>query len=197
MDTDHENLVRLKESLTAGLRTEEPLTPEQGDVAFEKHILLAVRFHRASALNAVEHGEGKGWNLYFTEHFPKRPEWRAGDADLLWERWRGGLVKLETPLSLVTVTHGQPHAHWARERDGSLCLNLESMWDDFDASVDSFIGLLGGDENRRARALDRWRKHSRTVRQLDLASPLSGFIPTVASATAMGPPSPEDERKAR
>lgn len=185
-----ETLSKIRESLLRGLGGK--LRPDQGEAAFERHILLAVRVHKAAGLNQTVTGEGKGWCQYFEEHFPKRPERRPEDAKLLWDDWRVGLVKWEAPKGGVTVTHGQPEAHWYREPDGTLCLNLESMRDDFAASVENFLALLRRDEGRRTEALRRWRERDWVVRQLVIPEthPLRGFRSTSAasSATAMAPP---------
>ncbi|MEX2644660.1 MAG: hypothetical protein WD249_00190 [Gaiellaceae bacterium] len=186
----------IKKSLLRGLRI--PLGPKDGDAAFERHILLVVRFHRAARLNQTVTGEGKGWAQFFAEHFPKRPEWRDSDADLLWTDWRVTLVKDETPASGVTVAHGEPHVHWHREPTGTLCVNLESMWDDFERSVESFLSLLQRDAERRKVAVQRWQSRSWTVRPLAFA-PVSGdlvrFTTSAAhsvTATAIGPPPSND-----
>ena len=90
----------------------------------------------------------------------------SGRRGLLFEDWRIGVVKHECPLSGVTVTHGLPQAHWYREPGGTLCVNLESMWDDFEQAVASFVRLLERDEPRRVEAINRWRKRAWTVRRL-------------------------------
>ena len=186
-----ETLSKIRESLLRGLGGK--LRPDQGEAAFERHILLAVRVHKAAGLNQTVTGEGKGWCQYFEEHFPKRPERRPEDAKLLWDDWRVGLVKWEAPKGGVTVTHGQPEAHWYREPDGTLCINLESIWDDFTTSVESFLALLRQDEGRRAEALRRWRERSWVVRQLVIPrnDPLwwSGATTSAANSVTATPPS--------
>ena len=189
MDTLETSIDEIRRSLLGGLRVE--LGPEDGEAAFERHILLAVRFHRAAGLNQTVEGEGKGWCQYFDEHFPKRSEWKPEDARCLWKDWRVGLVKHETPLKGVMITHGQPRAHWYRVAD-SICIHLDSMWDDFGSSVESFLALLRRDEERRTEAVRRWRERSWTVRQLEFADSHRiyefGFNASAASsATAMGP----------
>ncbi|MGD0274275.1 MAG: hypothetical protein ABSB96_11165 [Gaiellaceae bacterium] len=164
MDELEETLARIRKSLLRGIGGK--LGPDQGEAAFERHILLAVRFHNAAGLNQTVTGEGKGWCEYFEEHFPKRSEWRPEDAKLLWNNWRVGLLKWEAPKRGVTVTHGQPEAHWYREPDGTLCIDLESMWDEFAVSVTNFLNLLRRDEGRRTEALRRWSERSWCVRQL-------------------------------
>ena len=69
-------------------------------------------------------------------------------------------------MKRVALTHGQPGVHSYRESSDSLCINLESMWDDFEASVDSLMDLLDEDARRCAEALERWRARSWTVRPL-------------------------------
>lgn len=91
MDDD---IKAIRMSLLRRLGTGAPLGPDEGEFAFERHILLAIRVHSAAALNQTRSGETKGWIEYFEEHFPKPSGWNA-------------------------VTHGQPKAHFAprAERD--------------------------------------------------------------------------------
>ena len=114
----------------------------------------------------------QGWKQYFAEHVPEPIDWDPMDADLLWTQWRIGLVKHETPLRGISVTHGQPQTHWYREPDGTLCINLESMWDAFEGSVESFISLLERDAARRDLAVSRWQGRSWTVRPLVVPAPV-------------------------
>ena len=148
-----DELEQLRTSLLRGLRVD--LTPEQGDEAFERHQLLAIRLHRAARLNQTGKGEGAGWQQYFDEHFP-----RGGThAGLLWENWRVTLLKDEMPGEGVVITHCRPDAHWQPvEPGGRLCLNLESMWDEFEASVDHLVESLRSDAARRKVVLKRWRE---------------------------------------
>jgi hypothetical protein len=172
---------RLKASLLRRLR----IAPKNGDEAAERHILLAVRFHHAAILNQTVTGEGKGWVEFFKDHFPKRSSVRLpDDADRLWLNWRLGLVKGEGPLSGVTMTHGQPEAHWHREPDEALCIDLESMWDDFEASVESFAALLRRNDQRRERAVARWRNSEWAVRRLKVPAGRDD-LQHVAVSTAM------------
>jgi len=189
LDTD---LDGIRHSLLRGLRPPGPLGPEDGELAFERHILLAIRFHRAAGLNqrARVGEEGKGWRQYFNEYFPKRRGWKQGDEQLLWTDWRCGLVKWETPKSKVAVTHGQPDWHWHREPSGTLCINLESMWLDFETSVERFLAALRDDDERRGEAVRRWRERSWTIRPLEVASHPSGLTiatSTTQSASAIAP----------
>ena len=73
MDELEETLSKIRKSLLRGLGDQ--LRPDQGEAAFERHVLLAVRFHYAAGLNQTVTGEGNGWSQYFEEHFPKRLEW--------------------------------------------------------------------------------------------------------------------------
>jgi hypothetical protein len=189
-----DELKAIRQSLLRRLRV--PVGPEDGEEAFERHILLAVRFHKAAGLNQTIGGEGRGWCQYFDEHFPKGALWNSGDAQILWEDWRVGLLKWETPKSRIAVTHGQPEAHWYREPRGTLCINLESMWDNFESSVASFLGLLQQDDARRAEAVTRWKARSWIVRQLEVgSSPYDKFTSgaSVGSASAIAPPPPSSK----
>ena len=185
----HDDIDGVRESLLRGLR--HALGPSEGDEAFERHILLAVRIHKAAGLNQTVIGEGKGWVQYFEEHFPQGRN-SPVDAQCLWEDWRVGLVKNESPRLRVSITHGQPWLHWYRETPASICVNLESMWDDFEASVESFVALLGQDDVRCAEAVTRWRARSWTIRQL--TSGPTAHLPVLSystsatfSASAAGP----------
>jgi len=160
--SDEQDLADLKTALLRGLRTELPEV-EPGYAAFERHQLLAIRFHRAARLNAPEETERQGWLTYFREHFPRGDE----HARRLWEDWRGRLVKDEFPGEGVAVSHGQPHAHWQIVDPGQrLFLDLESLADDFERSVGSFVGLLGRDATRRARTLEKWQRRQWSVQQV-------------------------------
>jgi hypothetical protein len=142
-----------------------PLGPEDGDEAFECHILLAVRIHRAALLNKRKSDlEGEGWRRYFVDYFPDGRNSQA-DADFLWDKWRVGLLKDELPHA---ITHGQSGAHWHSLPEGGFCVNLESMWDDFAHSVGRFMEALQADEPRRKVVLRRWRERSWTVRPIPL-----------------------------
>ena len=124
-------LESLRGSLLRNLRRE--LGPQEGLEAFECHILLAVRIHRAAGLDAREsRSGGQAWRRYVVEYFPPGRNARS-DADFLWTEWRTRLVKHESPRG---ITHGQSHAHWLPLPEGGFCVNLESMWDDFEYSVD-------------------------------------------------------------
>jgi hypothetical protein len=174
--TRDSDLPGLREGLLHGLRVD--LGPTQGHEAFERHQLLAIRFHRAARLNAPGEGEQRSWMRYFDEHFPRGAE----HAELLWVRWRIALVKDEYPGPGVAISHGQPHAHWQMVEPGGLFINLESMWDDFEASVDSFIETLRRDDARLMAAVEWWRKRQYSVQGVALA-PSSAMSP-VASASA-------------
>jgi hypothetical protein len=142
-----------------------PLGPEDGDEAFDCHILLAVRIHRAAGLNArASDREGQAWRRYFVAYFP---EGRNSDADanFLWKEWRTEMLKHESPRG---IAHGQSGAHWYPLPEGGFCVNLESMWDDFEFSVDRFLEALQADERHRTEVLRRWRERSWTVRRIEL-----------------------------
>jgi hypothetical protein len=156
-------LAELRASLLRDLRRS--LGPEDGDEAFDCHILLAVRIHRAAGLNArVKDGDGQAWRRYFVEYFPEGHNSEA-DADFLWAKWRTEMLKRESPHA---IAHGQSGAHWYRLPGGGFSVNLESMWDDFEHSVDRFMDALQTDKRRRKIVLRRWRQRSWTVRRLPL-----------------------------
>jgi hypothetical protein len=155
-DTEERELEALRGALLFGLHVSLP-AENPGYAAFERHQLLAIRFHRAARLNAPREGEGQGWRTYFREHFPR------GDAHapLLWEDWRVQLLKDESPGKRVLVSHGQPEWHWKLDSRQRLFIDLESMWEDFERSVESFIGLLAFDDERRSKTLQEWRRRHR------------------------------------
>jgi hypothetical protein len=179
--TEPEELQALREALLLGLRVELP-SVNPGYAAFERHQLLAIRFHRASRLNAPGISEGKAWQQFFDEHFP-----RGGEHGLrLWEDWRGRLVKDEFPGSRVAVSHGQPHGHWRVDSKQRLYINLESMWDDFAQSVDSLIELLASNEERRARTLEKWHRRQWSVEQVVFGEdPAAQTTASISSATSI------------
>jgi hypothetical protein len=192
-ETEEQELRALRAALLLGMRVEIP-SVNPGYAAFERHQLLAIRFHRASRLNAPELSERKGWLQYFDEHFP-----RGGAHGLiLWEDWRGRLVKDEFPGKRVTVSHGQPHAHWRLDSGQRLFINLESMWEDFERSVAAFTELLASDDERRGRTLEKWRRRQWSVQQIvfdeqpgmtttSTASASRAFSAGVASSSAWHP----------
>jgi hypothetical protein len=118
-------------------------------------------------------------------------------------------LKDDTPGPGIAITHGQPSIHWQRDQQGRLCLNLEDAWDDYAASVTSFVARLGS-SSRRKIVLKRWKQQhwvveafisatgaiaGATVMDIPLASisgssigiTMSGLAPA-HSVTALGPP---------
>lgn len=161
MDYD---LERVRRTLLHGLRVS--LGPEQGWEAFERHQLLTIRFHHAARLNAPRVGERVGWRQYFDAYFPRGGE----HGRLLFERWRTTLIKDEFPAAGVAITHGQRDAHWEMTEIG-LIVNLESMWDDFEISVDRFVEALAQDDSHRALTLEALDKTGWTVRPVTIVKP--------------------------
>jgi hypothetical protein len=104
----------------------------------------------------------------------------------------------------VAITHCQPAAHWQMTELG-LCVNLESMWDDFESSVDRFIGSLARNGDRRTRTLEFFDKTRWTVQAVEITVPTARVIrrlggsqiitPSVSagSATTMAPMTARDE----
>jgi hypothetical protein len=172
-------LDELRASLVRDLGVQ--LTPEQDDAAFERHQLLAIRFHRAARLNGhAGEGEGATWVRYFAEHFPRGYE----HARLLWRAWRVPLLKDETPGAGVAISHGQPHMHWRMTASHGLYLNLESLWHDYVQSVDHFVAMLDRDDERRAVALERWRGLQWSVQQVTVPTMLPTALPTPLAYSA-------------
>ena len=196
MNAVDQELEQLRRSLLRGGRPR--LTPEQGDEAFERHILLAARVHRAARLNqAASDGEGRAWRRYFEEHFPP---FRDREADLLWRDWRCRLVKDETPGEGIGLAHGSPSVHWTRDESRRLLIDLESMWGDFEQSVNSFIESFARNPRRRKIVLNRYHERVWTVQPFEphhfagLSSDLADGALVSLSATAMSassqPPKP-------
>ena len=61
------------------------------------------------------------------------------------------------------MTHCAPSRHWRREADGLLVINLESMWDDFAASVSCLVSHLEATPSEREIALNRYRERAMIV----------------------------------
>lgn len=141
-------LEELRDTLVAGLRPSRRLRLRDGELAFQHHQLLAIRFQAAARLNGRGKVNGRErWATYFREHFPR------GDthAQLLWVRWRTPLLKHEAVGPGVIVAYGRPDAHWQRGSFGheaGLVVDLESMCDDFERSVESFVEACRTDDRR-------------------------------------------------
>lgn len=173
------SLAELRASLLRDLGVE--LRSDQGDQAFERHQLLAIRFHRAARLNQrANDREGESWLRYFDEHFPRGVE----HASLLWTNWRVRLLKDETPGAGVAISHGHPQLHWQITSHG-LYLNLESLWDDYTESVENFVRMLDTNTERREIALERWEKLRWAVQMVSVEpSDASLLEPNVHTASA-------------
>jgi hypothetical protein len=84
----------------------------------------------------------------------------------------------------VSITHGQSQLHWRRDAyTGVLVVNLEDLWDDFEASVASLVKALHGDNERRRIVLARWRERTWEVRPVRLSG-LDFSAATAASAAS-------------
>jgi hypothetical protein len=184
----------LKASLLHRLRPDVPLGPEDGDEAFARHILLAIRIHHAAKLNQTVSGEGKGWTEFVTDYFPAGRN-SAADADLLWTDWRVGLVKDETPLGGIALSHGQPGLHWQKDMRGALVIDLESMYDDFEHAVNQFIAALQANPTHAAVVLQCWRDRTWSVQPFELipqmpiqaGSRFTGLIPGTSVSGSNSP----------
>ena len=186
----------LQASLLHRLRLPDPLGPEEGDAAFDRHVLLATKIHRAACLNLARN-DGKGLIRFLTTYFP---DGRNGpqDARLLWTNWRVGLLKDRAARAGVSLTHGHPEQHWKPDDHGALCIDLESMWDDYEHAVNQFVDALATDEVRADRVLTRYRERTWTERPFMLLPHMTGpagksrvmtLLP-VGGVTAVSPPPP-------
>jgi hypothetical protein len=159
-----DELDALKSSLLHRLRLPTPLAPNEGDAAFDQHVLLATKIHRAALLNArSSDGQGDGWVRFLTTYFPSGRNGMA-DAQLLWDDWRTGLLKDRAPRAHVSLTHGHPEQHWKLDSYAALCIELESMWDDFEYAVNQFVQALRSDKARARIVLSRYEKRTWTER---------------------------------
>jgi len=158
-----------------------PLRSDEGEEAFQQHKLLSAAVHRAAKLDEQKsESETAAWVRYVTRHFPAGHN-DADDARLLFGDWRTSLLKKDTPGPGVAITHGQSAIHWQRDQQGRLCLNLEDTWDDYAASVGSFVEYLR-DSARRKVVLARWRKQGWVV------EPFIPAIEALAGATVINMP---------
>lgn len=124
--------------------------------------------------------ETAAWVRFLSEHYPDGRNDKDA-AKLLFKDWRTSLLKDDTPGVDVVITHGQPQLHWQRDEKGSLGLNLEDAWDDFETAVDSFVDSLR-DSLRRDLVLGRWEKHRWEIR------PFASSVRALAEATVMDAP---------
>ena len=170
-------LEELRQELLYRLRRD--LTPQQGFEAFECHQLLAVRFHRAARMNGPGMSEAKGWMRFFKEHFPRGDQY----AELLWVRWRIALLKDAYPGPGVAISHGQAHGHWHVVNPGGLFINLESMWDDYEQSIESMIKTLAADDARREKSLEWWRGRRWAVQLVQVPPVYLGGIGAASAAS--------------
>jgi hypothetical protein len=154
------------------------LRPDEGDEAFQQHKLLATAVHRVTKLDQQKsESETDAWVRFVTRHFPAGRN-AAAYARLLFGDWRTSLLKKDAPGPGVALTHGQSSIHWQCDRQGRLCLNLEDAWDDYAASVESFVAYLRTSPRRKF-VLARWRKQHWVV------EPFIPAIEALAGATVM------------
>jgi hypothetical protein len=100
-------------------------------------------------------------------------------------------VAAATPGKGVLITHGRPDYHWQHEVGGALCINLESMWNDFVYSVEKMVEGLRANPGRRNIVVDRWRNRSWTVRPFrvePVGAVAVASVPAVSAATVMAQP---------
>jgi hypothetical protein len=189
--SDSSMLDDLREALLRGRPPK--LGPSEGHEAFQQHKLLAAAVHRAARLDQrASESETDAWVRYVSEHFPPGRN-DAADARLLFGQWRTPLLKDDTPGTGLVITHGQPVLHWQRDGDGRLCIDLETMWADFESSVDHLIEYLRSTPDRRAVALKRWQESAWTVQAIQVASVSAATMP-VSGASGMGSATPGPNR---
>jgi hypothetical protein len=155
-----------------------------GPAAVRQHTLLATDVNRAAKLDAHSSDDGKDgkqWVRYVTTHFPEgRGRDSADDAEALWLDWRTTLIKHNTVGHRITISHGKSKEHWHREPTGALNVNLEDMWDDFEASVDHFIAEASlAPRERRETIVKRWGERQFIIRPL-----IGSDMQMIAGATA-------------
>ena len=166
------------------------LAPHQGAEAFMQHKLLASTIHQATRLDArAADSETGGWVRYFTSYFPE-PRNSESDAKFLWTDWRTSLLKDGAPGPAILLTHGQPAIHWQRDSIGRLCIDLESMWADFDISVDTFLEAVESSPDRRGVVLQRAERSQVTVEIVQISgigAAASGWVPGVSMTPPLTP----------
>jgi len=86
----------------------------------------------------------------------------------------------------VAITHGRREAHWQQTALG-LCINLESMWDDFESSVDRFVGELTQNADRRARTLEFFDKTQWSVQSVEISVPTPRVIRSAGGSQLIAP----------
>jgi len=123
--------------------------------------------------------EAKGWMRFFKEHFPRGDKY----AELLWGRWRIALLKDAYPGPGVAISHGQAHGHWQVVNPGGLFINLESMWDDYEQSIDSMIKTLAADDAGREKSLEWWRGRRWAVQLVQVPPIYLGGIGAASAAS--------------
>lgn len=166
------------------------VAPHQGAEAFMQHKLMASTIHQATRLDArAAESETGGWVRYFTSYFPE-PRNTESDARILWTDWRTSLLKDGAPGPAILLTHGQPAIHWQRDSLLRLCIDLESMWADFDASLDTFLNTPESSPDRRAVVLQRAERSQVTVEIVQITgigAPASGWVPGVSLTPPIPP----------
>jgi hypothetical protein len=186
----HEEECSLAELRASLLRCRCPnLDAGQGEEAFDQHLLLAVALHRVVRLHKLadsKQSDKDGWVDYVTSFFPRGRNAET-TASWLWEGWRCSLLKDERPI--VPISHGNPQAHWRLAEGGKPYVNLESLWADYEYSVDQFLEHLRRHPDRRQVALARWKERSWTVQMVAVA-PVEGATQascSTSSASAIAP----------
>ena len=164
-----------------------PVVAGQEGLNFQAHKLLTTLIHRAAGLHAHHKpSDTEGWTRYIVDFFPPGQN-GAEDARLLFKDWRCTLLKDGSVGPGVAILHGQSWSHWRRS-DGVLMINLESMWADYEYSVERFIEFLRVTPERSALALQRHAGNATQTRVLAFVGPDG---PTGASATVRGEPGAE------
>jgi hypothetical protein len=142
-------LEELKQDLTGDLRV--ALGAHDGKEAERRHRELAMLIHRTARLvYANSHGDQAAWVDYLERWWPNMT---AERARTLWTEWRKHLLKDGHPGTYV-ICHGQPRRHWNPQPPGNrIALNLESLWDDYEQSVDNLITECRRDTELQFRVL--------------------------------------------
>jgi hypothetical protein len=69
--------------------------------------------------------------------------------------------------------------------DQRLFINLESMWEDFERSVESLITLVSSGDERRRRTLESWRQRQWSVQEIVFDEQTGMTTTTTASASSL------------
>ena len=77
---------------------------------------------------------------------------------------------------------------WTMVEPGGLFIDLESMWDDYERTVESFLAMLRNDPERRRAAIEWWSTRHYTVQDVAAAATAMTFSASAANPEQLLPP---------